>query len=53
VAGAFLAIPVMAMLLALLEIYGKRYELIDEVSQVIDREESTEMSKAPHHKEAE
>jgi len=30
VAGAFLAIPVTAMLLALLEIYGKRYELVDE-----------------------
>ena len=27
VAGAFLAVPVVAMLLALLEIYGKRYEL--------------------------
>jgi predicted PurR-regulated permease PerM len=31
VAGAFLAIPVTAMLLALLEIYGKRYELSDVV----------------------
>ena len=31
VAGAFLAIPVTAMLLALLEIYGKRYELIAEL----------------------
>lgn len=30
VAGAFLAIPVTAMLLALLEIYGKRYELVGE-----------------------
>ena len=29
VAGAFLAIPVTAMLLALLEIYGKRYELVE------------------------
>jgi predicted PurR-regulated permease PerM len=29
VAGAFLAIPVTAMLLSLLDIYGKRYELID------------------------
>lgn len=32
VAGAFLAIPVTAMLLALLEIYGKRYQLIDDVT---------------------
>lgn len=32
VAGAFLAIPVTAMLLSLLEIYGKRYQLIDDVS---------------------
>ncbi|MGD9957600.1 MAG: AI-2E family transporter [Candidatus Nanopelagicales bacterium] len=31
VAGAFLAVPVVAMLLALLDIYGKRYELaVDE-----------------------
>jgi len=27
VAGAFLAVPVVAMMLALLDIYGKRYEL--------------------------
>lgn len=32
VAGAFLAIPVTAMLLALLDIYVKRYDVIDEVS---------------------
>ena len=32
VAGAFLAVPVTAMLLALLEIYGKRYELISDPS---------------------
>lgn len=31
IAGAFLAIPVTAMLLSLLGIYGKRYELIDEL----------------------
>jgi len=30
VAGAFLAVPVVAMLLALLDIYGKRYDLIAE-----------------------
>ena len=33
VAGAFLAIPVTAMLLALLDIYGNRYELIDELRE--------------------
>jgi len=32
VAGAFLAIPVTAMLLSLLEIYGKRYELVETVT---------------------
>jgi predicted PurR-regulated permease PerM len=32
VAGAFLAIPVTAMLLSLLEIYGKRYELVEDVT---------------------
>lgn len=31
VAGAFLAIPVTAMLLSLLDIYGKRYELIHSI----------------------
>jgi len=31
VAGAFLAIPVTAMLLSLLDIYGKRYTLIPEL----------------------
>ncbi|MFM1917533.1 MAG: hypothetical protein RJB01_1048 [Actinomycetota bacterium] len=34
VAGAFLAIPVTAMLLALLEIYGKRYELVEREAAV-------------------
>ena len=32
VAGAFLAVPVTAMMLALLEIYGKRYELVADSS---------------------
>jgi predicted PurR-regulated permease PerM len=31
VAGAFLAVPVVAMMLALLDIYGKRYELASEL----------------------
>jgi predicted PurR-regulated permease PerM len=30
VAGAFLAVPVVAMMLALLDIYGKRYDLVSE-----------------------
>ena len=36
VAGAFLAVPVIAMLLALLNIYGHRYELLPEISERID-----------------
>jgi predicted PurR-regulated permease PerM len=36
VAGAFLAVPVVAMLLALLNIYGHRYELLPEISERID-----------------
>ena len=34
VAGAFLAVPVIAMLLALLNIYGHRYELLPEIVQI-------------------
>jgi len=36
VAGAFLAVPVIAMLLALLNIYGHRYELLPEIAERID-----------------
>ena len=36
VAGAFLAVPVIAILLALLNIYGHRYELLPEISERID-----------------
>ena len=36
VAGAFLAVPVIAMLLALLTIYGHRYELLPEIAERID-----------------
>ncbi|MDA8434994.1 MAG: AI-2E family transporter [Actinomycetales bacterium] len=36
VAGAFLAVPVVAMMLALLDIYGKRYELASESLVVAD-----------------
>jgi predicted PurR-regulated permease PerM len=36
VAGAFLAVPVVAMLLALLELYAKRYDLADEVAELDD-----------------
>ncbi len=33
IAGAFLAVPVVAMMLALLSIYGKRYELASEMAE--------------------
>jgi predicted PurR-regulated permease PerM len=36
VAGAFLAVPVIAMLLALLNIYGHRHDLLPEISEHID-----------------
>jgi predicted PurR-regulated permease PerM len=36
VAGAFLAVPMIAMLLALLNIYGHRHELLPEISEHID-----------------
>jgi predicted PurR-regulated permease PerM len=44
VAGAFLAIPVTAMLLSLLDIYGKRYELIDSLR---DGDAAVDPSTAP------
>ena len=37
IAGAFLAVPVSAMLLSLLDIYGKRYELASELEALIRR----------------
>jgi predicted PurR-regulated permease PerM len=36
VAGAFLAVPVVAMLLSLLDIYGSRYELLPQVKSSIE-----------------
>ena len=36
VAGAFLAVPVVAILLALLQIYGHRHELLPDIAQAID-----------------
>lgn len=39
VAGAFLAVPVTAMMLSLLNIYGNRYELSAEVSTTIQKSE--------------
>lgn len=39
VAGAFLAVPVTAMLLSLLNIYGNRYELSAEVTTTIQKSE--------------
>ncbi len=44
VAGAFLAVPVAAMLLALLDIYGKRHDLLPEVERGVA---STEKRAAP------
>jgi len=40
VAGAVLAVPVIAMLLALLEIYGNRYDLLPELAKEIDSTET-------------
>jgi predicted PurR-regulated permease PerM len=37
VAGAFLAVPVAAMLLALLDIYGNRYELLPPIEKGVER----------------
>ncbi len=45
VAGAFLAIPVTAMLLSLLDIYGKRYELIDSLQS--EDHSPTELASEP------
>lgn len=42
IAGAFLAVPVVAMLLALLDIYGKRYELASELDEPVELEPSAE-----------
>ncbi len=39
VAGAFVAVPVVAMLLALLDIYGNRYELLPELEERVARAE--------------
>jgi predicted PurR-regulated permease PerM len=36
VVGAFLAVPVVAILLALLQIYGHRHELLPDIAQAID-----------------
>ncbi len=41
VAGAFLAVPVVAMLLALLDIYGHRHELLPDLEDRVARTEHT------------
>lgn len=46
VAGAFLAVPVTAMLLALLNIYGHRYHLLPHIQHVVD--EGTAPAHQPH-----
>lgn len=52
VAGAFLAIPVAAMLLALLETYGKRYELLPQMQEQMSQESPTRRSWKAHRTEA-
>jgi hypothetical protein len=39
VAGAFVAVPIVVMLLALLDIYGNRYELLPELEERVARAE--------------
>lgn len=51
VAGAFLAIPVVAMLLALLETYGKRYELLPQMQEQMAPESAPRRSWKPHRTE--
>ncbi len=45
VAGAFLAVPVAAMLLALLQTYGKRYELLPQMQAELAQEEAAKGSR--------
>jgi predicted PurR-regulated permease PerM len=52
VAGAFLAVPVIAMLLSLLDIYGHRYELLPDIQTSIARAEAApEPSRLHRHGE--
>ena len=51
VAGAFLAVPVAAMLLALLETYGKRYELLPQMQEQMAQESRTKRSWKVHRTE--
>ncbi|TQM62867.1 putative PurR-regulated permease PerM [Humibacillus xanthopallidus] len=52
VAGAFLAVPVIAMLLSLADIYGKRYELLPSISNAIDHARPAGGSKRAQRKAA-
>ena len=47
VAGAFLAVPVAAMLLSLLDVYGKRFELLPELVHTTEAGEPTERGRRP------
>lgn len=47
VAGAFLAVPVAAMLLALLQTYGKRYELVSDMPDRSDGGPSSDVDDLP------
>ncbi len=51
VAGAFLAVPVAAMLLALLETYGKRYELLPQMQEQMAQESTHRRSWKLHRTE--
>jgi predicted PurR-regulated permease PerM len=52
VAGAFLAVPVIAMLLALLNIYGHRYELLPEIAERIDAKNVRPKPRRARHHQA-
>lgn len=52
VAGAFLAVPVIAMLLSLAGIYGHRYELLPSISSAIDEAQPTGGSKRAQRRHA-
>ncbi len=50
VAGAFLAVPVVAMLLSLLDIYGHRHELLPEIEQGVQRNEYRSPARKPRRR---
>ena len=46
-AGAFLAVPVVAMLLALLNIYGHRHEILPEIEEAVARSSPSRPTRSP------